>query len=67
MSETIELWRCKECGYVTSAEPKGSIGTIHSHIDGKHRPWYSWADIEKLDEMTEKIRVKVEKVIEEIR
>ena len=34
----MKIWRCKECDWVTSAEPKGSAGTAHAHAE-KHAEW----------------------------
>jgi hypothetical protein len=65
---SFELWRCTECGYVTRAEPKGSIGTIHAHAErhapgkllGFELPTTLWmtADPDILDRFVEKIEVK---------
>lgn len=72
---SFEIWRCKECSYVTSAEPKGSIGTAHAHAE-KHAPgkllgfklpttlWMT-ADPTILDQYVEKIEVTDYKVVKE--
>lgn len=64
MSEVFEIYRCNECGYVTSAEPKGAIGTTHSHAE-KHTGFISWGNFDKLSEYIDKIKVTDYKEIEE--
>jgi len=65
MSEEIEVYRCKDCGWLTSAEPKGAIGTAHAHAE-KHTgkwglpPWLIIsANPEELDKHIEKLTLKV--------
>jgi len=71
----MKLWKCTECSYVTSAEPQGSIGTIHAHAKkhapgkllGKKIPTVNWvtADPEILHQYVKKIEVTEYKIIEE--
>lgn len=75
----MKIWRCKECDWVRSAEPKGSIGTAHAHAE-KHAAWNensgnwisklpSWlfpaADPEILGHYVEKIEVTDYETIKE--
>ena len=67
---SFDIFRCKKCGWITSAEPKGSIGTAHAHAE-KHTGGFwiipSWLTItanpHKLDKSIELI--EVEKVKQE--
>lgn len=62
---SFEVWRCKECGWITRAEPKGSVGTAHAHAE-KHASFWrlpAWllpvANPQKLEEYVEKMTVEV--------
>lgn len=54
--ESFEIYRCSKCGWVTSAEPKGAIGTAHAHAE-KHTGFFSMGNIDLLDQYIHKIKV----------
>jgi len=54
--DTFEIYRCSQCGWVTNAEPKGAIGTAHTHAE-KHTGFFSMANIDKLDQYIHKIKI----------
>jgi hypothetical protein len=60
---SFEIYRCKECGWCCSAEPKGAVGTAHAHAE-RHACWWvfpAWlfpvADPVELDKFVEKLEV----------
>ncbi|MCU4926910.1 hypothetical protein OB905_13125 [Halobacteria archaeon AArc-dxtr1] len=69
MSDEIEIYRCKECGKIST-----SLGWLHGHA-GKHRGWgISWlrivppwkvGDAEALMEMTETLQITDYEVVED--
>jgi rubredoxin len=54
--DNFEIYRCSQCGWVTSAAPDGAIGTAHAHAE-KHTGFWSTANFEKLDQYIHKIKV----------
>jgi len=66
---SFDIFRCRKCGWITSAEPKGSIGTAHAHSEKHTSLWKlpAWilpsANPQKLDKSIELL--EVEKVEEE--
>lgn len=54
--QSFEVYRCSACGYITSAEPEGAIGTAHAHAE-KHTGFFSFGNFDKLDQYIHKIKV----------
>lgn len=54
--QPFQIYRCKKCGYITSAEPEGAIGTIQAHAE-KHTGFLSFGNFQKLNQFIEKLEV----------
>lgn len=50
------IYRCTGCGYVQNAEKTGAIGAFHAHAE-KHTGFLSIANVEKLMQYTQKLRI----------
>lgn len=65
MNKGKKIYHCKECGWVTDAEPKGAIGKAHAHAE-KHTkvlPFipaglFASANPNKLDSVIEKVKIR---------
>jgi len=55
-TETFDIYRCSECGYVISAEDRANIGTMHAHCE-KHTNSYQIGNVSKLEDHVERLRV----------
>lgn len=55
LATTPDIYRCKICGWVSSAEPEEAIGTAHAHAE-KHTGFLSFGNAEKLDRYIENWR-----------
>jgi len=55
-TETFDIYRCKECGYVISAEDRANIGTMHAHCE-KHTNSYQIGNVPKLEEYIQRLRI----------
>lgn len=49
--DNMEIYRCTECGRIEQ-----NIGALHGHAE-KHTPFYSFANVDRLMEYTEKLEV----------